>query len=660
MTKQSKIIIIIAVFLLLIISLAGWIAGGFLIFYKLKDEIKSHNGNSNLNTPVYDSLEKFSANEFDDYISQLKKAQEETSSGSLSGVFDAATSLAEGGSLNTVAPTATKDSESITNVQETGVDEGDIVKAYGDYLVILSRGKLFSVQVKSGDEQLIKPIYKTTSYPEGFTKGTWFDEMLIDGNKIVVIGYTYELSATEIGIFNIDNSGTISHQATYFIDSNDYYSSRNYASRLVDGKLIFYMPYYLSITNTDNRATVQFPQIKKWIKDDELSPGQDLLSKSEIYKPVEAGSATTLHSVVTCDLSDSNFNCTGKAVLGSYGRTFYVSPTAVYIWVANYNYYSSNTKTTELMPDSYVYAMSLNGDSAKVLKAYGAPIDQFSFKESSDGYLNVLVQQEGLGDAMFNAEYNDSNLALARFPLTEFSVEPEVLAKKYYQVLPRPEGYTLQNRFVGDYLLYGSGSGWWEDNNAENNVYVLKYNESILAKKIALKNTVDRIEVLDNNNAVVIGSNTKDLLFNWINLDPVNSTLADTYTMADAAQGETRSHGFFYSSSQNILGLPIRESLAEGYWQLIEESSKIVYLSLDQTQKKFVDLGILAADEKTGYVEDDCLYSCTDWYGNSRPIFYSGRIFGLMGYELVEGQLVDNKIKENSRVNFYQDIIPRE
>ena len=33
-------------------------------------------------------------------------------------------------------------------------------------------------------------------------------------------------------------------------------------------------------------------------------------------------------------------------------------------------------------------------------------------------------------------------------------------AASNYRRLPKPEGYTFQNRFVGDYLIYGTGSGW--------------------------------------------------------------------------------------------------------------------------------------------------------------------------------------------------------
>ena len=48
-----------------------------------------------------------------------------------------------------------KESESVTNVQHAGVDEGGIVKLHGDHLVILRRGRLFTVAVN--DKQL-KPV----------------------------------------------------------------------------------------------------------------------------------------------------------------------------------------------------------------------------------------------------------------------------------------------------------------------------------------------------------------------------------------------------------------------------------------------------------------------------------------------------------------------
>ena len=54
--------------------------------------------------------------------------------------------------------------------------------------------------------------------------------------------------------------------------------------------------------------------------------------------------------------------------------------------------------------------------------------------------------------------------------------------------------------------------------------------------------------------------------------------------------------------------------------------------------------------------EDNCKASCVDWYGNARPIFLGGRVFALLGYELVEGRLAgrgrDERLGERRRVRF--------
>ena len=58
-----------------------------------------------------------------------------------------------------------------------------------------------------------------------------------EGDTIVVIGFSYARGGTEVGLFDIDRAGKLAHRATYHLRSNDYYSSRNYASRLVGSKL---------------------------------------------------------------------------------------------------------------------------------------------------------------------------------------------------------------------------------------------------------------------------------------------------------------------------------------------------------------------------------------------------------------------------------------
>jgi hypothetical protein len=68
---------------------------------------------------------------------------------------------------------------------------------------------------------------------------------------------------------------------------------------------------------------------------------------------------------------------------------------------------------------------------------------------------------------------------------------------------------------------------------------------------------------------------------------------------------------------------------------------------------EFSRFGSLAAHAPPPGFNDRCVASCMDWYGNARPIFYRGRIFALMGYELVEGAVDGDALGERSRTNYY-------
>jgi hypothetical protein len=87
-------------------------------------------------------------------------------------------------------------------------------------------------------------------------------------------------------------------------------------------------------------------------------------------------------------------------------------------------------------------------------------VDQFSFLQSEDQHLNVLVRSESSGDGMWGAEVVAGSVALMRVPVASFSDGRDTVPASSYQPLQKPEGYTFQNRFVHNYLIYGTGSGW--------------------------------------------------------------------------------------------------------------------------------------------------------------------------------------------------------
>jgi uncharacterized secreted protein with C-terminal beta-propeller domain len=98
-----------------------------------------------------------------------------------------------------VTVTAARAAPGITNTQEAGVDEGDIVKLKRDILVILRRGRLFTVSLA---HRGMRPVDSIDAYPPGVdARDDWYDEMLISGDRVVVIGYSYARGRTEINRF---------------------------------------------------------------------------------------------------------------------------------------------------------------------------------------------------------------------------------------------------------------------------------------------------------------------------------------------------------------------------------------------------------------------------------------------------------------------------
>ena len=99
------------------------------------------------------------------------------------------------------------------------------------------------------------------------------------------------------------------------------------------------------------------------------------------------------------------------------------------------------------------------------------------------------------------------------------------------------------------------------------------------AETLVLPHGVDRIEALGAD-AIAVGTDGKDLHFSSIQLGP-KARAVGHYVQPQAAQGETRSHGFFYKpdgAASAVVGLPVRGPGQGGYRQLWDEPAGMLYL----------------------------------------------------------------------------------
>jgi hypothetical protein len=534
--------------------------------------------------------------------------------------------------------------ESITNVQTAGVDEGGIVKRAGDHLVILRRGRLFSVRV-GGDS--LQPADMLDAYAPGSNpQGAWYDELLVSGRTVVVIGYSYARGGTEIGLFDLAPDGRLSYRATHHLRSFDYYSSRNYASRLIGDQLVFYTPVLLQPWGPAPWDT--WPSVRRWYGDTTPAHWQRLLPATRVYRSdddFDPAEPLALHTVTACNLARAAMPCESTAVLGPAGRVFYVSTGSVYVWTSSWRRGGRPRGSSAGAPLSAVFRIPLDGRAPSGLKTAGVPVDQMSFLEAGD-HLNVLLRRDGAGEGMWGSEDAAAGaLALLRVPLTAFGDGRGTAGPQHYRRLPAPDG-ALQNRYVADWLLWGGsgGDGW-----------ALRFADEHAAQPLNPGHAIERIEAMGAH-AVLVGSAGNDLHFSSVRLDR-RAELAGRHLQPGAAQAESRSHGFFFRPAGNdggLLGLPVLDSGA-GRHGLHGGGGSAAVLFLRQRDLGFHPLGRLQA-HAGGSQDDHCQASCVDWYGNARPLFLGDRVFALLGYELVEGTLGGarwrERIEERRRISF--------
>lgn len=540
--------------------------------------------------------------------------------------------------------------ESITNVQTAGVDEGGIVKRHGDHLVVLRRGRLFTLRV--GDDSL-RPIASIDAFAPGSDPGgTWYDEMLVSDDRVVVIGYSYQRGGTELGVFDIDGAGSLRHRGTWTLRSDDYYSARNSASRLIGNTLVFYSPMSINPGALEQRTFL--PGMRRWNTGNTPPAFKRILPATRIYRASDAldplDGEVALHTVTRCDLAKPELDCQSSAVLGPAGRVFYVSADSVFVW-------TTAAGTADRQNPSSVFRIPLDGTEPTGLRTRGVPIDQLSFLQDSEGQLNVLLSANGVGEGMWGERDSNGDIALLRVGLDSFGDGSGAAPASAYRPLPGAAAGDMQNRYIGHWLLYGNAPYRWtnaaETGGKPNTVaYALRYASDAPAQALTLNHGTERIEAMGDD-ALLVGSAGDDLHFSSVGLDASNARVAGTYVQKQAAQGETRSHGFFYRArgkQDGVAGLPIVfERREDGMQRYLDQSAAVLYLR--NRALALQPAGQLDARPENA-VDDGCKASCVDWYGNARPIFIGDRVFALLGYELVEGQWRGDRIVERRRVDF--------
>jgi hypothetical protein len=563
---------------------------------------------------------------------------------------------------------------SITNNQEAGVDEGDIVKAFDRFFVVLQHGRLFSVDTGSGAGQL-RLVDRINAY-QSADVDSWIDEVLIFDDILLVTGYSYDVGASIVSMVRIDHDGDFHLLARYFIESNDYFSSENYASRIVDGKLVIYTPVNLTYVRSDKELPL--PRIRRWTPEAGYSPWQPLFGISDVYRPIQATYSPAMHVLSVCPIAASGaFKCASRGIVGPWNHELYVAPNHAYLWLTSDEddvpWFDEkddcergvDPRSLRGIP-SAAFRLDIARGSLTAVRTEGEPSNQFAFDDRGT-HLWALVKRPpaecSLDNDDIQVDSDSSNLvpmALARIPASAFSTSPPTFpASDLYNVPAVADGW-LQAQYADNFLLYGTPQGaWnayyggrWGDAYHPGQLAVVPLPMPERGRLMKLGHSIDRIERFGKHALVFGYPDVDDFAVSSISLRQ-NARLADTEIMPGVAESEGRSHAFnsvVTADDAGLFGIPT-VSLAsvrrDGGWQT---PSDINFVNAD------AQLNLTSADALAGRPDREssdyqCEVSCYDWYGNARPIFYRDRIFGLTGQELVEGALRGGRVSEIARVN---------
>ena len=583
-------------------------------------------------------------------------------------------------------------SPSITNNQKSGVDEGDIVKLIGRHLVILQDGRLFSVDL--GEKSGAMRVAGRTNVYDNPDDDAWYDEMVVNGDLIAVLGYSYARDASEVTVLRVGDDGGFTRLDKFFINSEDYYDEDNYATRLIGDKLILYTPIDLYWA-ARNGALPDWPVIRRaqdFGADGEPSrAGRPLLAATNIYRPVQLTLRPVLHAVTVCPIGRKRpAECSTQGVIGPWDREYFVSEDSAYLWIDESHDLGSlvanrggcaNFQESEFGGfGSFVYRLPVSGRSAGFLRASGAPFNQFSLDASEEEF-RALLSNVGAGHCdSDDAVWEDVAFETAYFsaPLRSFTLSGERQAPSRYTKTPDLD-YEVENRFTETHVVYGARSNWTsyppdaEDGPRSSQVVAAPVANPSAYATLTAPHEVIRVERAGDAVVLTGYADASGLNISTIDLRAA-PRLAATAKLDFRFETEGRSHAFnslVGEDGAGMIGLPTATLSTEaGRWWWRSETSDVSFLKLDAdlgltsvgslyatpvppSREDLDEDGDLDAADKVvsspaGY---QCEVSCVDWYGNSRPIFIGERVFALSGFELIEGALSGDRIIEVARID---------
>ncbi|WP_183254158.1 hypothetical protein [Brevundimonas basaltis] len=517
-----------------------------------------------------------------------------------------------------------------------GIDGGDLVQAVGDNLVILRRGRLFSIATV-GDR------LETVGWIEAFAPGAaalrdWAEQMFVVGDTVAVVAFSAARGGTEISRFRVSPTGELSWIDTHQLDRG---GPSGVAAQVVDGQLVLVS---LEDVNSESGGDPLdlLPAAARWSPDG-WSGATRLVDAGEVFvaAPLRSvgGGRLDFVSVTRCDLAAADLECHATSTLAPGLREYHVATDAVYVW-------TQRPPGADRTDPAWLYRIPHRGRRPGAVQVFGDPVSPSAFGLGPAGTeINVLVKRARKDDAGEAPQFALGRPALLRLPLTRFGDGGRTASEQDYIALPGPADARLHDVALVHGAALFAHKPWNSSDQRDELVAV----PAGATTPVVLDTASDFYRITPMGHDAVASGAGAGLPFNVVDLDRAGGPiLGPRYEQPDTREYESRAHPFRYRPDpdsldleRGLLALPVGDSL-----------TRMDVLFLRRDGDRLAEAGRLTATAMPRR-DDNCRASCSAWNRDVRPIFAGRRIFALLGYELVEGELTpEGAVREVRRLDF--------
>lgn len=552
--------------------------------------------------------------------------------------------------LDTIEVTGSrlKIADVITNNQESGVDEGDIVKKSGDRLVVLRDGTLYSMFIRrEGRDTLELADQLKLAVDEG-GEDVWYDEILVHGDRVILLGFNFghRESVAELLLFRIDDAGRLHRDGRFWLRTEDYFSEDNYGARLQGDNLLISLSLPLEL-----QGEMRWP---KWSRRDVPAPRwRALVEAGDLHYPVFPSSDPHVHVLLQCpvaQLAGETLDCRATGFVADGDAVIYAMPEHVFLALGAWDAlayrqpgFHPNAWQSD-MPDAQrngwrrtavVRIPFASGQPLGVATVAGRVDEPFQFSGTADGGLHLLT---GLD------QDEHGQFGLHRIDATDFSLTPvSVIAPR--ALVPK-SGYRPPVRFSGHNVWVGQGRSAGEENAPFSELWVQPL-DGRPAQQVRVPHSVEMLQPAFGRMLAVGMQPDEDLAMSWLE-DAPQARLRSSQVFEGRLLAEGRSHALNFTQlpgGTRLIALPVWTRQPDhgdyGYW---ERASDMLHVEVDGD--RVLDAGLVDMQNPGS---EECEY-CDDWYGNARAFFVGPRIFALSSNLMKESVWDGQVVRERRRL----------